>query len=442
MADLRGVDAWAGMLAKQELPLLGETVQKLLQATADDAKSMGEIGRLVMADPSLAALVLRMANSSYFNAARQRISTITRALIVLGLDTVRTLCYSALVMESVTSVAHRDKVARILNNALQTASQARYLAEKAGGDPERAFLAAMLQDVGALALWCFGEEQAESLDRALAAGEKRETAERRILGCTIRQLSLRMLETWGLTGLAEELERKPVNFVAMGQEIATALRTKNSAALDKVLTKVSPLLRQPTADLSQHLREAQQQAIALCPVEWLLQEPVAKQPHWIEADLEIQLQTLSDMHALPKAGVYLNVLLNAAVDGLWRGGGFDCVVFALRLPDQQIYQGRIVSGSGPWAELSAFRLEESGVATHLPGELVTSVALQAESGKTLTVRPEAHAGLMGGLVLRGQQIGVLYADRLGSQRKLASTQRNAFELFQKQLNLVLRAYPA
>ncbi|MHB1665890.1 HDOD domain-containing protein [Thiomonas sp.] len=446
----RGLAAWAEDLAKKDLPILGETVQKLLQATDDTARSMTEIGNIVLSDPALTSLVLRMANSSYFNAGRQKIDTITRALIVLGLDTVRTLCYSALVLESATSAKCRSRVVALLRDVLHAATQARFIAEKTRGSPERVFVAAMLQDIGQLSLWCFGGEQAEDLDRALARGEDQELAEQRIFGFRSKDLSLRMLDAWGLQDLAAEITvaHRP-NAVALGRDTVAALKTRSPLAVERLVSRLTAVIKQSPGDLAAQMRENQKRALAMCPPGWILAGDAAETVDdpglelCFDADAEVQLQALTDMHALPKAGIYLNVLINAAVEGILRGGGFDGTVFALRSADAPHFQGRIFTGQGPVVRADGFHTPYDEPLQRLlaAGDAVACTAVPKPAGGLQLEAGGRHA-LMGAVLLRERVIGLLYADRRASGRALGPAQISAFQLFVRQVNLVLQAYPA
>ncbi|WP_158006171.1 HDOD domain-containing protein, partial [Acidithiobacillus thiooxidans] len=118
------------LLSQRDIPLLGSTVNQILALTEEeDAKSITEIGALISRDPALAALILRMANSSFFNPGGTRIYTLSRALIVLGLQQMRTLCYSAVLLETTVKTQFQDQVFPLLKKSLEMAGQAQFLAQ-------------------------------------------------------------------------------------------------------------------------------------------------------------------------------------------------------------------------------------------------------------------------------------------------------------------------
>jgi HD-like signal output (HDOD) protein len=73
-------------------PLL---LPKLLQALNDDESTRHELTQLILEDPSLAGSVLQRANSAFYRVAPEPIETLSRAVLLLGTDGLRSLVASA-----------------------------------------------------------------------------------------------------------------------------------------------------------------------------------------------------------------------------------------------------------------------------------------------------------------------------------------------------------
>jgi len=65
-----------------------------MAALCNSDVSPGEVESLVLGEPALYARVLRIANSAYYGQARS-ITTLSRAVVVLGLDAVRGIAAAA-----------------------------------------------------------------------------------------------------------------------------------------------------------------------------------------------------------------------------------------------------------------------------------------------------------------------------------------------------------
>ncbi len=424
------------VLAQRDLPLLGATVRQILAVTDDeDSRSIAEISQVVSQDPALVALVLRMANSSFFNQSGSRICTLSRAIIVLGLEQMRTLCYSAVLLETTVKAHFRDQVHLLLKTSLETAGQARFLAQKLGGDADAYFLAGLLAQVGRIAFWCAGGEEADQLRAALENGEAPLVAERRILGFTLDQVNTEIVAHWGLSHLQNLPALRNVPILKEASEIVGHLQKKDLSALEIKLAGLRPHFRQPSQELLKALRQVQEQTLALVPPEWFRVRKLGKNGvTWTELDSSVQLQSLADMHALPKTGAYLPALVQTALEGLHRGGRWDLSLFAVRLETGWV--GKLKSG---WLEGGPELWKLGGA--H-PEDLLLNdwkpVSIEAAPGcSVLQAGDRAAAGL---LHLGGRAVGLLYADRTRSGRNVQFEQLQSFELFYRQLNLVLQGF--
>lgn len=127
------------------LPAVAVQILDLCQR--DDMKQIAiAIGR----DPALAAKLIKTANSPMFSFRRE-VSTISHAVCLLGKNAVRTLVlsFSLVNNKKKSDCVHLENFWR---RSLLAALAARQLAESIGEPGEQAFLAALLQDIGVLAL--------------------------------------------------------------------------------------------------------------------------------------------------------------------------------------------------------------------------------------------------------------------------------------------------
>ncbi len=132
------------------LPSLPHVVVRLLNASMDDNSSMRELSALISRDPSLVAQILRLANSPLYRS-RSNVSSIDNAVIKLGINAVRCLAITLSIHQSFSSRKSPEgfSMAMFWHHSLLTAICAKFLAEKTAYDePEDAFLAGMLHDIG------------------------------------------------------------------------------------------------------------------------------------------------------------------------------------------------------------------------------------------------------------------------------------------------------
>lgn len=134
---------------KLHLPVLPTVALELLASVDDDSGDARSLGERVQHDPSLAAHVLRVANSARY-APKQPIVSLTQAIGRLGLKTLREIVVSVAVKGSVFNVkGHEAFVDKLWAHALSTARLAQEIARARRANVEAAFLCGLLHDIGA-----------------------------------------------------------------------------------------------------------------------------------------------------------------------------------------------------------------------------------------------------------------------------------------------------
>ena len=142
------------ILASPHLPTLPAVALQVLDLTQRAEVDVAQIAAVVTRDPALSARILKTINSSFY-ARRNPVGTIGQAIVMLGLQTVKTLVLGFSLVPTLVAKASvgfdRDAYWR---RSLHAATSARALAARAGmaAQQEEAFLAALLADVGVLVL--------------------------------------------------------------------------------------------------------------------------------------------------------------------------------------------------------------------------------------------------------------------------------------------------
>ena len=126
---------------------------RILDLGRDPNVDLAALSNLVSKDPALASRILRASNSALF-AQRRRSANLRQAMVVIGLNAAMTLALSFSLSDILqANPGARKNVCFVWRRALISASAARLLAEHLGlRDTEEIFLAALLQDLGVLAL--------------------------------------------------------------------------------------------------------------------------------------------------------------------------------------------------------------------------------------------------------------------------------------------------
>jgi putative nucleotidyltransferase with HDIG domain len=84
------------------MPSLSTTVLKVLETCNDPRASANDLQRIISLDPVLTARVLKLINSAYYTPGVP-ITSLTRAIVMLGLNTVKNLAVSFAIIENLRS---------------------------------------------------------------------------------------------------------------------------------------------------------------------------------------------------------------------------------------------------------------------------------------------------------------------------------------------------
>src|SRR5258708_9927917 len=135
------------------LPSLPAIAVQVLEVAQKADVDIAEIARTISKDPALSGRILRTVNSSFYGRS-QNISTISHALVILGLQSVKTLVLGFSLVTSLASDKPRGfKHLAYWKRSTYAATAARNICAKLKtAQREEVFLAALLQDIGMLVL--------------------------------------------------------------------------------------------------------------------------------------------------------------------------------------------------------------------------------------------------------------------------------------------------
>jgi HD-like signal output (HDOD) protein len=196
------------------LPTLPHIASKLMQIVNSPATSADMVASLVSQDVSLSAKVLRLANSAFYGIPKS-INTLNNAVIILGFKIIQTMVLSLTVFDMFVkdgadgdgaAVFDRDGFWR---HSLRCAAISRLLAHKRKRnyalDPEEAFCAGLLHDVGKVVMEQYlNPDLHKALRHANAAGVSVFEAERDALGYTHCDVASWLTGSWSLPDEIEQ----------------------------------------------------------------------------------------------------------------------------------------------------------------------------------------------------------------------------------------------
>ncbi|MBN2333465.1 MAG: HDOD domain-containing protein [Deltaproteobacteria bacterium] len=167
------------------IPSPPQIVTKLLTMIAEDCCSSAELGELILNDPSLTARILKVANSPFYQFSN-KIETVSHAISLLGQETIRMICVS----ESFLAIfpMHKRRLPHLFqqhnDHSLLTGIFLKAIVTQLALaiDPEKAFIAGLLHDIGKPILWFNFPDKVAAYEQACKTGLRGEEAERMVFG--------------------------------------------------------------------------------------------------------------------------------------------------------------------------------------------------------------------------------------------------------------------
>jgi two-component system, cell cycle response regulator len=187
------------VLACPTLPSLPGVALRVLELARDDSASAADIAATIQHDSALCARILKTVNSPFYGLT-QPCTTINRAITFLGMNTVKSLVLGFSLVSLTDQKQHGFDLVRHWRRAMYSASAARRFALMTGAcDPDEAFIAGIMQDIGVVAL--YAALKADYAEIAAQAGERHERlpqAERDALGFDHAEVGAALAERWRL----------------------------------------------------------------------------------------------------------------------------------------------------------------------------------------------------------------------------------------------------
>jgi putative nucleotidyltransferase with HDIG domain len=133
------------------LPPFPAIAHRILALASQEDVSIQQVGDLIKFDPSFSAQLLRFANSALFGARRE-VSNLSKAIVMLGLDRVKSMATFVALHNMVRSSVGIPALRKVWVHSLVTAFIAEEAARSTGICSESAYTAGLLHNLGTLGL--------------------------------------------------------------------------------------------------------------------------------------------------------------------------------------------------------------------------------------------------------------------------------------------------
>ncbi len=463
------LDEWAHVLSEQEMPVFSNTALIVHDILNDDKKGAMELASIILQDPNLTVKLLKISNSPYYNPSRDKMVTVSRAIIMIGFNVIRDLTLACSFFESILSSFNKEQACEEVAQAIHAAVHAKSIALATRDvSPEEVFIAALLNRIGSISFWCFCDQQGEQIQALVKLQNlSRTDAESHVLGFRLVDLSLCLSKAWKLGELIEEsispsaLTKNPrVELVQLGYEIVDALKAgSNSKKYTECIGKIVVLTKQPRQVIEAQFKNntaiafdfARQlgASVAAKIIQGSLNDSlVLEESDPVIDKKQLQFQISQDVMSIISNQIDINLLLETVLEGINRTIDMDRTIFSLLMTDKQSLREKLSLGwhKETYGQKILFHISKS------PPNLFFHVL---SSSQAFWSKPDEHAKLyllsdvnaigkhesfLMPIYSNNTPIGLIYADRALSKRPMTEEDFSVFKHFVQQANVGITFY--
>lgn len=171
---------------------------KLSSLTAMNFSSAGDLAKIILKDFSLTNKLLKVVNSALYASLSGKVTTISKALFLLGAEKVRIMAATLLIFDHLQNKSQAAELKEVALSSFMSGLVAIGVAEnmKLTGK-EEIFICAMLYNLGKMLVICyFPEEYEEIKTRMLQTGLDETRASKSVLGISYNALGMAVSRSW------------------------------------------------------------------------------------------------------------------------------------------------------------------------------------------------------------------------------------------------------
>jgi HD-like signal output (HDOD) protein len=190
-----------------QLPFQPQVLTAVLQLRDDTRMDFTELDRLIRSDQTIASLILKLANSSFYSRGNE-IRTLPQAIGMIGFRTIVSIVTAASAKGIFLSGNYARFRRYVWQHSLATAIIGKTICDKLHWKSiaEEVFIGGLLHDIGKVILNQLDRKQyIEVIDRTLASGAGFRIAEKEIFGVDNPTVGQLVMKYWNLPTIYREV---------------------------------------------------------------------------------------------------------------------------------------------------------------------------------------------------------------------------------------------
>jgi HD-like signal output (HDOD) protein len=225
-----------------DMPIFNASVNRIRMMSSSKETEVTELANEIGKDVNLTTKLLKVANSPYYARNNMKVGVASRAIVMLGFDTVRNITLAMKVIDSFQFKHPSINMSSLLVKSYLSAGFVRELAMKTGAvDPEETYTCGLLHNLGEIVVAVTLPDEYLRM-RGLVQDKKCtwDAAQQTVLGATLKHIAQEVLKKWQFPNptiqTVSDYVRADKGAVRNKQQLNSALSSYGATLMDCLYT--------------------------------------------------------------------------------------------------------------------------------------------------------------------------------------------------------------
>jgi len=265
------------MRSKSDFPALSHTISEINRLADDDSASNNALAQSILSDFALTNKLLKLVNTVTYGQFGGHINTISKAVVILGFETIRNVAMSLILLDFLQNKAQAAQLKDDVLSSFFAGIVAAQLAPTSHvRNAEEAIICSMFRNLGKLLVSFYFFEESQQVARLIEQGDSEDKAAVKVLGMTYNELGIGVAKSWNfpprlIAGMRKldankiikpsgELESLSLT-VNLANELCTVASNGNIADKSKALKHLTTRYENALSVSEQQLRKSMEHAL-------------------------------------------------------------------------------------------------------------------------------------------------------------------------------------
>lgn len=185
------------MRSKSDFPALSSTISDINKIVDSESESANKLTKSILQDFALTNKLLKLVNTVSYGQFGGKINTISKAVVILGFETIRNVAMTLILMEFLQNKAQAAQIKDdVMSSFFAGIVAAQLSAGRSIKDAEEAMICSMFRNLGKLLATFYFFEESQEIERLMELGESEDKAARKVLGLTYNDLGIGIAKSW------------------------------------------------------------------------------------------------------------------------------------------------------------------------------------------------------------------------------------------------------